>query len=746
MEATLSLPYRTDPERPELRWFSPVGGVAVYSDRREVFVGGALLGTFGSKDRPLRNLLLVQLAEDAQTHMGNLASAFGVSVETVRLLRRLATEHGLAAVVSRSPGGSDPKVTPAMRRRAWRWFGHGLGPSATHRKLGEKVGLSTVRRLHAQWRSEQKIATTTRGQTEIPRPETAEPPTEDQEPSPAVVEEDVVAHQGDDLDAGNATGTADDAGTAVAIETEVLDEDQPSPIDPEVREVESARFVQHLGTWLMVATVHAAGLHAAIGRLWPGHRGARLATDAFVMALALQQNCVEGVRRLQTATAGHLLRAAGAPSASWIRRTWKQMVEKVEGWKLHFTLAGHYLREAMSRVMGQPVVFYVDNHLRRYTGKHVLRKGWRMQDKRAVPGATDYWVHDDTGRPMMRIDVPQHGSLTEFLTPIAGLLRMALGKKARILLAFDRAGAFPAQMAELRDEDFEFVTYERRPYPLLSKTVFKRQVTIDGETFGLYEHRLANLGRGRGRVRRIVVLTPEGKQVNLLAVSTLPAERLLEIMKSRWNQENGFKHQAERWGINQLDRRKVDPYPTGTIIPNPAWSRLERELRLARAAEGTARSTLARLAEDDPARTKTERALAEALAAQERLQALRPQTPRHAPVESTPLAGKLVRHTSPYKTALDTIRVACANAESELAYELSRHLPKPAEAKRHLANLLAAPGDIEVKSHLVRVVLRPAGTARERMAFARLCDAVNAARMTLPGDRHARRLHFDVQV
>ena len=26
-----------------------------------------------------------------------------------------------------------------------------------------------------------------------------------------------------------------------------------------------------------------------------------------------------------------------------------------------------------------PAVFYVDNHMRPYTGKHTVRKGWRMQ-------------------------------------------------------------------------------------------------------------------------------------------------------------------------------------------------------------------------------------------------------------------------------------------------------------------------------------------------------------------------------
>ena len=47
---------------------------------------------------------------------------------------------------------------------------------------------------------------------------------------------------------------------------------------------------------------------------------ARVAVDALIAALAVGQKCVEGVRRLQTATAGVLLRSAGAPSASWVRR------------------------------------------------------------------------------------------------------------------------------------------------------------------------------------------------------------------------------------------------------------------------------------------------------------------------------------------------------------------------------------------------------------------------------------------
>ncbi len=85
---------------------------------------------------------------------------------------------------------------------------------------------------------------------------------------------------------------------------------------------------------------------------------------------------------------------------------------------------------------------------------------------------------------------------------------------------------------------------------------------VDGETYGIHETRLANLGKGRGRVRRIAVLTPEGYQINLLAIAEEKKERLLEVMLGRWIQENGFKHGNERWGITHGGKGQ-DPFKQG---------------------------------------------------------------------------------------------------------------------------------------------------------------------------------------
>jgi len=392
---------------------------------------------------------------------------------------------------------------------------------------------------------------------------------------------------------------------------------------------------------------------------------------------------------------------------------------------------------------------YVDNHTRSYTGKHTIRKGWKMQERRAVPGTTDYYLHDAEGRPLMRVDVPSHDSLPKWLRPIAELCRREVGNEAAILLGFDRGGAFAEEMAALRERGFEFVTYERAPYRQLVSGAFDHEfeLELDGkrETIRWTEGAQKNLRKGRGRVRRISLLTPDGNTINLLAISTLPAETLIAHQLHRWRQENAFKHGVERWGINQLDGRKVEPTPADEVIPNPARRRLDIRLRFARAEEGRARNKLARLASEDPARARHEQDLTRAMATQVEIEALRPNVPARAPVKDTPLAGKLVRHVGHYKTVIDTLRVALANVESELAARLAPHLSRPAEAKKTLANLLAAPGHVRLTPGRIHVDLAPAATAPERDAFDRLLRELDGLHLTLPGDPERRILRFRAQ-
>jgi hypothetical protein len=727
-----SVDFTTDPG---VRWFSDRGCVVYHDDRVAVYVGGSLIAAYGASDRGERNVAVVGLSLDPRAHLGHIASAFDITSETLRLIRRQADAEGLGAVLARAPGGSESKVTPALRRRLEKLFAQGLSIAAAHERVARRsgIGRTTVWKVRSEWEtalkaSARKVEDQPTAEAEATLVLALAPvmTTEPTEPSaaasaPATTERDV--------------GDAGTSGSDEEREETAVEEREPS----------GGRLVQHAGTLLMIAQVAALGVHADAERLREGRcdtTALRIAIDAVIASLALGQTCVEGVRRLATPSAGALLRADHAPSASWVRRMVGRFSRDQGGARFHLALAGTLARAAKKDE--GPTVFYVDNHMRPYTGKHTVRRGWRMQDKRVRPGTTDYYVHDSDGRPVLRIDVPEHGSLTDMLLPIASLLRRALGDDERVLLAFDRAGAFPEQMAELRDAGVDFVTYERRPYPVLAASKYDRAVDLDDERVRFTQSRI-NLGKGRGRVQRISVLRDEKDQINLVAVSELPAEQLIAIMAGRWRQENGFKHGVERWGINQLDGRTVEPYPPDAIIPNPARRRLDRALRIARVHEGDLRNGLARLGADHPRRAHLKGDLAAVIAQQRVLEAQRPTVPTHAALADTELKDKLVRHPGEYKLTLDTIRIACANVESDMAAELAPKLAKPAEAKRVVANVLAAPARIRVGSRTIAIDLAPAGTRAELDAVRDWLRDVSDRGLTLPGDAKARRLRFRSQ-
>lgn len=705
-----------------VRWFSDNGCVVRRDDSLEVFIDGTLISCFHPTEVGVRNLLLIGLSQDRKIQKGKLAMAFGITAERLRLIRKLVASQGIDALPVKSGRGRTPLATPELRQRLDRMFASGLNAQQAYLKLGkqEGVGYRTMCRIRAAWAASREEG------APAPKPEQL-----------ALIDERKEAPR----PLQPAAPEADEA--PVAPDDDVLE------VVVGTGAPHSGKRVQHVGGWLLLAMVYGLGLHREVLGRWDAstrwRERLRVAIDAVILALSVGQRCVEGVRRLKTPSGATLLRAERVPSASWTRRVLKKYVEEASAPWVQLSMLRSYLER--SRAEGEaPAVFYVDNHLRPYTGKHTVRKGWRMQDKRVRAGITDYYVHDEEGRPVYRLDVPSHDSLTSWLSPVTRLLRAALGESQRILVAFDRAGAYPEQLARLRDERFEFVTYERRPYPLLSAAAFTEEVTVDNERIQVHESRAKNLGKGRGRLRRIALRMADGHQVNLLAISEEPAWRLIEVMLGRWIQENGFKHGNERWGINQLDRRKVEAYPPETVIPNPARRRLDHALRLSRHREGEARRQLARLEAGTSRRQKVERDLAEALAEQERLEAQRPHVPKRAPLEETELKDKLVYHDGDYKTLMDGIRIACANAESELAASLAFHLRKPAEAKKVLANLFAAPGDVRVNGRSITVTLSPAGNHNEQEAIKELFKHVNRWKLALPGDPRRRSLRFRSQL
>ena len=733
-----SLPGFRTPTDSRTVWFSRSGCVVWHADgRKDVLVHGTLIGGFAKGDTTARNMVLVLVAQEGVV-LEDLAHAFGVTTETVRVTRRAYEEGGYRALVQKKRGGQGPwKVTQQLKATVEGCFAEGLSVPETRLKLKKQLSAGTLRKLHREWEAARSAAAASAAelpaQQTLPltvEPTATEPMTSSsQVPSAASAEGELAAkkHESD----------------YVARAPEAEDGRTLPAAGPR-----SAKHVPFLGSWLLVALVAKQGLHAAVEaeaspRKKVPSTALRLAVDTVLVALAIGQGCVEGVRRLAHGGAAALLLSARAPSSTWVRKMLGRAAADDHGFFIHAKASGELMRAAARRV-GELAVFYVDGHMRPYTGLQRLLRGWRMQEKGVLPGTTDVHVHDVDGRPLYRVATLMHDSLGKLLLPIGAFLRMALGAEQRILLAFDRAASYPEVMADLRDSTFEFVAYERKPYPTLPASDFHESFVIDGERIAYCEGR-KNLGDGRGRVRRIALQVPGGHQVNLLAHSTAPVAELAAIMWGRWNQENAFHHAVQRWGLNQLDGRRFPDFDPEAVIPSPKRRHLDFSLRVLREVEGNLRRKLARVTADN-VRARLEKELTRNLKRQRRLEVRRPELPKHCTVEEAGLVGELKHHKDEYKAVLDTIRAVAINAEADLAVELAAAMSRPREAKRLLQNFFSAPGQVRVRDTFIEVTLDVAAHRGERRALEHLCQVASSWKLSLPGDPNARPLRFRSQI
>jgi len=743
------------------RYFSAHGCVFDDGDRRLVFVGGTLIGSYDVSDKATRNAILVKLSEDPKVHLGKLAEAFELGREQLRNLQHKYEAGGLRQLMEIKHGGRERVVTPALRRTLHKLFESGASAQFAHQKINEKISLTMVARTRRAWRAEREarssgLASATDADTAAIGEQLALVSTETLGLSPETEEvqaEQALAQVAQKLPSSNSVLAELTVGPSLHDSNEASSE---LIIDSR------KQYVQHAGTFIVLALLQAFGLYrhtetlrenavaaGDVNRRYLGKTALRVALDAAVIALLIGQKCIEGVRRIATPSAKTLLRVLSVvPSESWVREVIGRFAQ-ARGQALHLVTSFALIEQAEHEHDAR-AWFYIDGHMRPYTGKQVIRKGWRMQDKRVRPGSSDYWVHDQDGRPLLRISSPSHESMTDRLRPVARLLRDGLdqagAERTKVALVFDRAGAFPSEMAALRDAGFEFVTYERGPYARLLSTQFDQQLTLAGEVIRYCEVHDKNLGRGRGRVRRIHLLMQGGEQFNIVGVSEAEPEELIQAMLARWAfQENQFKYGVERLGINQLDGRRTDPVPPDELIPNPARRRLLNALGVARQLEGEALRHLAHLPEASPKRVRWEQDLARSRQQQSDLQEQRPSLSKKVRVADSELAGKLVRHRDNYKLVIDTLRILIANIVAELATTLGPFLARPAQAKKTLDNLLAAPAVVYATRKLIVVELAPAGTRRELAAFRELLRPLNAQKLTLPGDPARRHLVFKCQ-
>jgi hypothetical protein len=264
-------------DSPVTQWFSARGSVVQRGSTTQVFVGGTLIGSFEDGEQFERNAILVQLADDPRCHLGRLADAFGMSTERLRQLRREYEQGGLEALCPGQSGGprrlSEREVT-----RLERLFAKGVRPREAHEQL-KVASLSTISRAYRAWRARR---------SEVHAASSA--------PIGSAESRTLTLPGLEMLPTTSGDVEAPSTATAVGL----------------VDEVRGGAFVQHVGTWLLIAMVARLGLYKAAEKIAVNRAPfelVRVGFDATIAAFAIGERALEGVRRLRTPTAKLLLQS-----------------------------------------------------------------------------------------------------------------------------------------------------------------------------------------------------------------------------------------------------------------------------------------------------------------------------------------------------------------------------------------------------------------------------------------------------
>ena len=694
------------------------------SGRCVITVGATVLFDYDAADTLMRNMAI-----SALRRLGfpgrRVAAVLGLTENYVATLHNLALREGSAALIRHAAPGRPSKLGEADWAEAVAWRGQGLSDAEIGRRLG--------------------VANTTIGRRLGPRQEPPAPRPEP-EPWPAAGEDRGAAPEGGagpEPEAG--PGLHGGAGPAAGVPASAGELQVPGGAAGAAgaRIAEGVFSSRYAGAMLLHAFTGQAGATAVLtAAAGGGHRFADVALlSATSICFALGAATIEQVKHLTAACAGPLAGLAVLPDLRTLRPRLAGMADGCDPAELQAMFAAAMLA-AEPCASG---VYYVDDHFVPYTGARPVAKGWNNKRGRAEKGRADTHVTSHDGRAVCFVTGEPSG-LTLTLPPALAELKKAAGPDAKIMLGFDRGGAYPQVFTHCREQDADWVTYRRAPLavpaglPVITTITAggrQRQVAWAEETVQLKDY---------GAARQITLFEHGQVALQILTsdTSACPAE-IVSWLKSRWREENFLKYASENYGIDAICDYIADVQANTKIIDNPARKRAAAAVRKAQAALAAAQQELAALLRDPavPARQKNATMIP---AAQQKITsaeqslaaagAARGKTPAKLPANVIdPDARRALLRTSRRSLQM-VLRLLAHNAEHWLSRHLNAYLRDDDEYRAITRQTIirGLAGVITYTPAAITVELGQPDAPRITRALQLLLDEINQAPPSLPGD------------
>ena len=673
-----------------------------HDGRCVITAGRTVLFDYAAGDVVMRNIALAALRQLG--FRGRVVAAvLGLSEAYVATLHSAALRDGSAALIMQDRRGTPGKVTAAQWEKARAWRDQGVSDAEIGRRLG--------------------IAHTTVSRGLGPR---GQAPARDGEPGRAPAEPlftEPGAEREPEAGPGAGAGGLPRCGLGRG----------PLPAGG----VLASRYA---GAMLL----HAFFARADAGSALPAsgdRRPADLALlSAVSMCFALGADTIEQFKHLAAADAGPLAGLAVLPGLRTLRPHLARIADGADPVAVQAMFAAAMLS-------ADPVtsgVYYADDHFVPYTGAKPVAKGWNNKRGRAERGRADTHVTAHDGRAVCFVTGEPSG-LSVTLPKALAELKKAAGPGARIMVGFDRGGAYPQVFAHCRDQQVHWVTYRRAPLAVPVMLPVITTISYGGRTRQIAWAEETVQVKDYGQARQITLFEHGRVALQILTsdFEACPAD-ILSWLKSRWREENFLKYASQNYGIDKICDYLASIEVNTKIVDNPARKAATAAVREADKALAGAERELAGLLADpaiSPAaknkaipalQDKITRARQAATAAT----AARKDIPAKLPASAIDPDAKVALLRAGRRGLQMVLRLLAHNAEHWLSNQLNAYLRDDDEYRAITRQTIirGLAGTITWTPAAITVQLEQPGAPRVARALSLLIDEINATPPAMPGD------------
>ena len=422
-------------------------------------------------------------------------------------------------------------------------------------------------------------------------------------------------------------------------------------------------------------------------------------------------------------------------------------------------------KEWINRQSDAELYFYCDGHVRVYHGDQTaLPRHYVARERLCLRATTDYWINAMDGQPFLyvnkEVDPGLIATLKQDVIPWLEAnthktpeqqLRLAADARAHwFTIVFDREGYSPELFEEMRKKRIAILTYHKFPQEEWRSEEFTTHSVqlAGGETVTMQLAERGSQLSNKLWLREIRKLTGSGHQTSILTTNfQAPMTTLAVSLFARWSQENFFRYMREHYSLDRLIEYGTEPIPDAISVVNPAWRKLDTQIRSKAGQRHRLAAQFGALAlSEDPTESQVQGFQQRKGHLQEEIQALdleidsckqlRKKTDHHIPVKSLPEEDRFTRLRTERKHFIDTLKMIAYRAESSMASLLRDHLARGEDdARALLRQIFQTEADLTPDSaaSTLTVRLHHLTQAAHDQAIEKLLADLNATQTVFPG-------------